>query len=145
MPAQQGESFGLQDLTAIAQQWLMAWPTARVWLLDGDLGAGKTTLVQAFCKVLGVEEAVTSPTYSLAHTYDSPQGPIHHLDFYRLDTAQEALDAGLGEYLAGPDYCFVEWASRFPELWPEDAVLIELKVLPDGHRWASPTLTYANL
>ncbi len=126
-----------------ARQWLADLP-ARIWLIDGDLGAGKTTLVQAACHALGVQGPVASPTFGLANTYASPQGPIHHLDLYRLRSAEEALEAGLVEYLDGPDRCFVEWAERLPELWPSQYLHLHLTTTAGGQRLARLDLKHAH-
>lgn len=120
-----------------AAEWLSQYPTIRHWMIDGDLGAGKTTLVQAFSQALGVEEAVASPTFALAHTYRSPGGPVHHLDLYRLSSLDEALDAGLLDTIDGTDYAFVEWAERLPEFRPAaEYIHIYLSVEADGTRRA---------
>jgi tRNA threonylcarbamoyladenosine biosynthesis protein TsaE len=127
---------GADGWDAQAAHWLGEAGPVRAWFIDGDLGAGKTTLVQAFCRALGVTEAVSSPTFSLVHTYHSPAGPVHHLDLYRLQDMDEAFDAGLLDYIDGPDYCFVEWAGRLPDLRPESYYHIHLTTQADGCRHA---------
>ena len=107
--------------------------------LYGDLGAGKTTLVQAFCRWLGVEDNATSPTFSLVNEYrylDTDGNPalVHHLDLYRLNSAQEALDIGIDELLYDPWYCFIEWPQLIEALLPEDAVKIQLDILSETAR-----------
>lgn len=107
--------------------------------LYGDLGAGKTTLVQAFCRWLGVEDTPTSPTFSLVNEYaytDVDGGPalVHHLDLYRLNSTREALDAGVGELLDDPWYCFIEWPQIIELYLPADAVKIQLDILSETAR-----------
>lgn len=107
--------------------------------LYGNLGAGKTTLVQAFCRWLGVEDNATSPTFSLVNEYrylDDAGEPalVHHLDLYRLNSPQEALDAGIGELLYDPWYCFIEWPQLIEPFLPEDAVKIQLDILSETAR-----------
>lgn len=107
--------------------------------LYGNLGAGKTTLVQAFCRRLGVEDNATSPTFSLVNEYrylDDAGEPalVHHLDLYRLNSPQEALDAGIGELLYDPWYCFIEWPQLIEPFLPEDAVKIQLDILSETAR-----------
>ena len=107
--------------------------------LYGDLGAGKTTLVQAFCRWLGVEDNATSPTFSLVNEYrylDTDGNPalVHHLDLYRLNSAQEALDIGIDELLYDPWHCFIEWPQLIEALLPEDAVKIQLDILSETAR-----------
>lgn len=82
----------------------------RVFLLSGDLGTGKTTLVQHVGKRLMVEDAISSPTFSLVNAYDSPQfGVLYHMDFYRLEKAADLVQIGLEEYLESGQPCFIEW------------------------------------
>lgn len=107
--------------------------------LYGDLGAGKTTLVQAYCRWLGVEDNATSPTFSLVNEYryfDAAGEPalVHHLDLYRLNSVHEALDAGIGELLFDPWYCFIEWPQLIESFLPEDAVKIQLDILSETAR-----------
>jgi tRNA threonylcarbamoyladenosine biosynthesis protein TsaE len=132
------------ELAQWVKRWLAEAPDIRIWLLDGDLGAGKTTTVQAFCAALGVKAPVASPTYGLVHTYNSPHGPVHHIDLYRIKSMDEAFEAGLLDYIYGQDYCFVEWAERLPNLAPEAYIHLSLTVGANGHRHARLTSTYAN-
>lgn len=116
-----------------------AGPPGRVFALTGELGAGKTALVQAFCRLLGVQEEVTSPTFALVNVYAyGGQGKkgfsIFHLDLYRLETLEEAMDIGVEEYLYSDAYCFVEWPELIAGLLPENALRIHLEVLPGGFR-----------
>ncbi len=81
-----------------------------IFLLEGDLGAGKTTLVQSMCKYLEVGEAVTSPTFSLVNEYTSnSHGTIYHMDLYRLEKEEDLVQIGLEEYLDSGHLCFIEW------------------------------------
>lgn len=87
--------------------------------IDGPMGAGKTTLIAALCKALGVTEPVSSPTFSLVNTYQASGGLIYHFDFYRLEHPDEALDFGLEEYLESGQLCFLEWAEKITPHLPE--------------------------
>jgi len=107
--------------------------------LYGGLGAGKTTLVQAFCRWLGVADTPTSPTFALVHEYgfqDAAGNPalVHHLDLYRLKSAQEALDIGIEELLDDPWYCFMEWPQVVEPLLPENVAKIQLDILSETAR-----------
>ena len=82
----------------------------RLFLMSGDLGTGKTTLVQHVGKRLGIEDAINSPTFSLVNAYDSsPFGVLYHMDFYRLEKAADLVQIGLEEYLESGQPCFIEW------------------------------------
>jgi len=107
--------------------------------LYGDLGAGKTTLVQAFCRWLGAADTATSPTFSLVNEYgylddDGSPALVHHLDLYRLNSAQEALDTGIGELLYDPWYCFIEWPQLIEPYLPPDSAKIQLDILSETAR-----------
>ncbi len=115
------------ELAAVAQQVLAAWPEKRIFLFFGDLGAGKTTFIKRFCQALNVADTVQSPTFAIVNVYVTEGGEeVYHLDLYRMETPQEALDVGLVEYLESGNYCFVEWPERAGFV-PEGAVAVYLK------------------
>jgi tRNA threonylcarbamoyladenosine biosynthesis protein TsaE len=99
--------------------------------LSGDLGAGKTTLVQGIAAGLGVEGQVTSPTFVLVHHYEGAF-PIIHMDVYRLDSIQEVLDLGFEELLEPQAIMLVEWGEAVLPLLPRHYLDIELRRAPDG-------------
>jgi tRNA threonylcarbamoyl adenosine modification protein YjeE len=86
--------------------------------ISGDLGAGKTTLVQAICRGLGAEVPATSPTYALVHRYESPSGPVFHVDCYRLKSSKEARDLGLDDILLQKAVLLVEWPEKAGHMMP---------------------------
>lgn len=100
--------------------------------LIGDLGAGKTTLVQAVARGAGVPGPVTSPTFTLVNLYDGGRVAIAHVDLYRIERARELDELGLEE-LFGPRAVLVEWADRFPVM-PADHVRVELTDEGEGRR-----------
>ena len=107
----------------------------KVWLLEGEMGAGKTTLIKAVSQVLGVKDIVQSPTYGLVNEYLSPRsGKLYHFDFYRLKHESEALDVGLEEYLDSGNYCFVEWPSKIPSLHPAKYLKISINFVSSNQR-----------
>jgi tRNA threonylcarbamoyladenosine biosynthesis protein TsaE len=116
-------AYTLHDLPELAERWWLHRGKAMVFALHGPMGAGKTTLVQALCKALGVKEMVHSPSFSLVNEYQLPSGePVYHLDLYRLKDEEEALSAGIEDCLYSGSYCFVEWPEKAAELIPADAV-----------------------
>lgn len=99
------------------------------------MGVGKTTLIKALAKELGVEEAVQSPTFALVNEYRTSSGaPLYHFDFYRLDDEEEAYDIGLEEYLDSGKLCLIEWPEKVSSLWPSTFYRIVIAQQSDGSR-----------
>lgn len=82
-----------------------------VIVLAGELGAGKTAFAQGFGRALGITEPITSPTFTLVHSYDTPSGALHHADIYRLDQLAEVVDLSIGELSEGDGIVLVEWGD----------------------------------
>lgn len=127
-------------MPTLSRDALMAWGEAfgrevrapRVVTLTGDLGAGKTTLVQAICRGFGVTEPVTSPTFALVHEYAGGAAPVFHLDLYRLRDRRELLQLGWGEIVDAPALVLIEWPERAGDEIPADALRLTLSHVP-GH------------
>lgn len=104
--------------------------------ITGELGAGKTTLVQAICDGFGVTQEVTSPTFALVHEYASPRGPVFHLDLYRLRSPDDLTNIGWDEIVSARALVLVEWPERAGDRLPGSIVPIELDHAPgdDGRR-----------
>src|ERR1041384_7317558 len=99
--------------------------------ISGELGAGKTTLVQAICRGYGVTEDVTSPTFALVHRYPAPRAPVFHIDLYRLNDPAELTNIGWDDILAEEALVLVEWPERAGDRIPRNHVPISLQHLPD--------------
>ncbi|MEM7373609.1 MAG: tRNA (adenosine(37)-N6)-threonylcarbamoyltransferase complex ATPase subunit type 1 TsaE [Bacteroidota bacterium] len=128
------------ELPMIAKNILEVCNPKRIFAFYGSLGAGKTTLIRSFCEALGVQEPVTSPTFTLVHTYEAAQDMVYHFDFYRLQSEIEAYDIGLEEYLDSGEYVFMEWPERIPGLIPSQTAKLRLIVLENN--WREITLSY---
>ena len=102
--------------------------------IDGTMGAGKTTLISALCKRMGVTETTSSPTFSLVNTYKSPQGAIYHFDFYRINSEEEAYNIGIEDYFHTDAWCLIEWPSVIKNLLPLITNNIYLTKLDDKQR-----------
>lgn len=87
-----------------------------ILLLNGNLGAGKTTFTQFLLKNLGSADEISSPTYSIVNEYNTPKGKVYHFDLYRLKSIEEVYDIGMDEYLDNSFLCIIEW----PEVYLED-------------------------
>ncbi len=99
--------------------------------LIGDLGTGKTTLTKAIAQGLGVQEMITSPTFTIVREYHSGRLPLFHFDVYRVTDEEEMYELGYEEFFYGDGVCVIEWADLIEELLPEDAIRITLK--PGGN------------
>jgi tRNA threonylcarbamoyladenosine biosynthesis protein TsaE len=102
--------------------------------LIGDLGAGKTCLVQGVGAGLGIEDRITSPTFTLVNEYREGRLVLHHIDLYRISEAEAALAFGLDEYLYDDGVCAIEWAERVRDIWPEEYLLISLRHIDETKR-----------
>lgn len=135
MDAIELKSYNLNDLNEVANQLIAFAGNDTVWLFEGDLGAGKTTLIKVICDTFGVEDLVNSPTFSIVNEYETAKGQtFYHFDFYRLDDEEEALDIGYEEYIDSGNICFMEWASKIPNLLPEDFIQINITTELDNSR-----------
>jgi tRNA threonylcarbamoyladenosine biosynthesis protein TsaE len=103
----------------------------RVVALEGDLGAGKTTLARAIARGAGVEDDVTSPTFAIVHEYAARRGPVYHLDLYRLSGPGDLRNIGWDEILGDRALVLVEWPGRAADQLPQSAVRITLSHVPD--------------
>jgi len=111
-----------------------------VAFLYGDLGAGKTTFVKSLVKRLGATEEASSPTYSLVNEYEIEGGKLYHVDLYRLNDEEEALDIGIEEYIYSGHYCLIEWPQVVERL-VEEVVTIKIVTNEDESRSVELDLT----
>jgi tRNA threonylcarbamoyladenosine biosynthesis protein TsaE len=112
-------SVTLTDLNAVAQNIVGKINNCRVWLFHGEMGSGKTTLIKEVCKTLGVEDVMSSPTFSIVNEYQTADlNTIYHFDFYRIKNETEAIEIGTEEYFYSGSPCFVEWPEKIPTLIP---------------------------
>lgn len=125
----------LEEIDRAAGAFLDAMGEARIIAFSGEMGAGKTTFIQALCRAMGVRGAVNSPTFALVNELTTPDGEIiYHFDLYRIDDPSELFDLGYEEYFYSGNLCFIEWPEKASHLIPDDAMIVTIKVLPDGTR-----------
>lgn len=129
-------TFALNELAAAAAQVYAAFGHIRCWCFYAPMGSGKTTFVHALCtQVLGVTDAVGSPTFALMNVYQSPvAGELIHMDWYRLADAEEAIDAGIEDALGSKAFCLIEWPEKAAVLLPETYVKIEIELISYAQR-----------
>ena len=127
----------LEDLPRAAREFVEAMDDSTVFAFYGDMGAGKTTFINALCRELGVSEDVaTSPSFSIVNEYrsDTTAELIYHFDLYRLENLDEALDMGIEDYFDSGVLCLLEWPERIEELLPDDDIRVKLFVNNDDTR-----------
>lgn len=125
-----GESFmiELRDLSRTAEfgeQLGKELFAGAVVLMNGDLGAGKTTMTKSIAKGMGIEDYVTSPTFTIVNEYGGKL-PLYHIDTYRLEEGVEVDYLGFDEYFYGDGVTIVEWAEKIRDAWPEEYLLLEI-------------------
>jgi tRNA threonylcarbamoyladenosine biosynthesis protein TsaE len=126
--------FSLDEISEVSKEILSQNPK-KVILFYGEMGAGKTTLIKALAKSIGVNDATSSPTFSLVNEYQTDSDDfVYHFDVYRLKNESEAYDMGMEEYLYSGHWCFIEWAEKIPTLIPNEHSIIKIKSLSNGDR-----------
>lgn len=125
----------IESLPVAAQQFVDAIGDRRIFAFYGAMGAGKTTFVKAVCELLGVTDAVNSPTFAIVNEYEAGNGePIYHFDFYRIKRMDEVLDIGYEEYVDSGALCLMEWPELIEPLLPDETVRVTITVNTDGTR-----------
>lgn len=121
------ESYCSEDTFLFGKQLGEQAKKGQVYLLIGDLGVGKTVFTQGFAKGLGIQEAISSPTFTIVQIYEEGRLPFYHFDVYRIGDIEEMEEIGYEDYFYGEGVCLIEWANLIEELLPEDAkeILIE--------------------
>ncbi len=126
--------YNLNQISEIAKE-IISSAQHKTFLFYGAMGSGKTTLIKEIVKQLGVEDVVSSPTFSLVNEYVSINGEtIYHCDFYRIVNEEEAYDIGIEEYFYSNKRCLVEWPEKVENLLPLEAVVIYLTINQDNTR-----------
>lgn len=126
--------FSLDQIQEAAEQ-IIAQKPKKIILFNGEMGVGKTTLIKQLCKSLGVEDATSSPTFSLVNEYYTSDNKIvYHFDFYRLNKETEALDMGVDDYLYSGNWCFIEWSEKIINLIPDEHSVVTIELLANGKR-----------
>jgi tRNA threonylcarbamoyladenosine biosynthesis protein TsaE len=125
----------LNELPKVAQEIINFAGDNKIWIFEGEMGAGKTTLIKAICHLLKVKNNVTSPTFSIVNEYlTEKEEVLYHFDFYRIKHETEAMDIGVEEYFYSGNLCLIEWASLIPGLLPSQHIKINIQSAPTGTR-----------
>ncbi|MCD8018855.1 MAG: tRNA (adenosine(37)-N6)-threonylcarbamoyltransferase complex ATPase subunit type 1 TsaE [Clostridiales bacterium] len=121
------ESFSTEDTRAFGEKCGREAKVGQVYCLYGDLGVGKTVFTQGFARGLGIEEPVTSPTFTILQEYEEGRLPFYHFDVYRILDVDEMYEVGFDDYVEGEGVCFIEWANRISEILPPERVEITIE------------------
>lgn len=124
----------LSDLDEAAKSLLSFAGENKFFIFEGDMGAGKTTFIKAIARALGVQDTVSSPTFSIVNEYSANGGIIYHFDFYRIKSIQEAYDIGYEEYFYSGHTCFIEWPEKIRELLPDNYIKVEIFTVNENER-----------
>jgi tRNA threonylcarbamoyladenosine biosynthesis protein TsaE len=124
----------IEDLPETAKRIYDFGRQNTIWLLKGEMGSGKTTLVKEFARIIGTTDQVNSPSYAIVNEYQSISGnPFYHFDFFRAKDVQEILDIGFEEYLDSGNLCLIEWPELVVDLLPEKHLIIDITI-PDREK-----------
>ncbi|MEI2747743.1 MAG: tRNA (adenosine(37)-N6)-threonylcarbamoyltransferase complex ATPase subunit type 1 TsaE [Ferruginibacter sp.] len=128
-------NFALNEIDRAAREFLALLGDRKTVAFHGEMGAGKTTFIHALCKVMGVEDVTSSPTFSIINEYKKANGEtVLHMDLYRLRDEQEAVSAGVEDGLFSGNLCLVEWPEKAKGIFPEDAVHCYITVTGSSSR-----------
>ncbi len=128
----------IPDLSSIddaARELIDTLPDKRIFAFYGEMGAGKTTLIKALCRVLQVTDVTSSPSFGLIYEYRTRgNDSVYHFDFYRIEHLEEAYDIGYEEYIDSGQYCFIEWPEKVASLLPPETVNVNLQIVGNNER-----------
>ena len=129
-------TYTLSQLDDVATQ-IISKTKSNVLLFYGDMGVGKTTLIKALCRNLGVKTPAKSPSFSIVNEYvTSNKELIYHFDFYRIELEEEVLDIGFDQYLNSGKWIFIEWPEKISNILPENSQKVSLHRLMENDRVA---------
>ena len=131
----------VKSLGKVAKNLLEQFPDQRIFAIYGRMGAGKTSFIQAVCKILDTPDNVTSPTFAIINEYKTRRGySIFHFDFYRIKDMEEAFDLGYEDYFYNGSYCLIEWPEKIESLLPPNYVRVNIEVQGNEERLITATI-----
>ena len=135
------ETFSAQETFELGRKLGIQAARGDVFCLLGDLGVGKTVLTQGFAEGLGINEPISSPTFTIVQEYEEGRLPFYHFDVYRIGDVEEMEEIGFDDYIYGEGVCLVEWADKISDILPDDYVVIRIeKNLEKGFDYRKITL-----
>lgn len=121
------KTFSIKEIDQIAKELLGVF-SSKIVLFNGEMGAGKTTLISALVRALGGAEDASSPTFSIVNEYKVTDDFVYHFDFYRIKNHYEALDIGVEDYFCSGYWNFIEWPEKIKMLLPKDVTVVNLTI-----------------
>lgn len=125
----------IENIDFAAAEFLDKFKKQRLFAFFGEMGAGKTTFIQALCRKLDVIDVVNSPTFTIVNEYHAENGiAIYHFDFFRIKKIEEVFDFGYEDYFYSGNYCFIEWPELITDILPDNTILVKIIVNKEGKR-----------
>ncbi len=125
--------YSIDEIKDVAKNILSLNLNSKIYILDGAMGSGKTTLIKSIVEKLDIDGVANSPTFSIINEYYNGD-KIYHFDFYRIKTKNELLDIGIDEYINGKNICFIEWPDLVIDMLPKKYNTLKLEVVSDKKR-----------
>ena len=116
-----------KETFAVAEEIARQASPGDIYLLEGDLGVGKTVFAKGFAHGLGITEPVTSPTFTIVQEYHEGRLPLYHFDVYRIGDIEEMEEIGYDDYFFGNGICLIEWAELIEEILPDNVISITIE------------------
>lgn len=125
----------INDLESVAKELINFSDGIRIFAFYGKMGAGKTTFIQALCRVLHSADTVNSPSFAIVNEYSTAEGDIiYHFDFYRIKNLEEAYDLGYEDYFYSGNFCFIEWPEKIETILPAEYIEVTIEDSGNGER-----------
>lgn len=132
-------TYSIEELDKVAEQ-LLNYATSKTLLFNGDVGAGKTTLIKTLVKRLGSNDNVSSPTFSLVNEYEGENSTIYHFDLYRVKDEEELYNIGIETYLDNSSWVFIEWPELITPFLGENYNIVDINTVNNTERELKLTL-----
>ena len=125
----------INDLESVAKELINFSDGIRIFAFYGKMGAGKTSFIQALCRVLHSADTVNSPSFAIVNEYSTADGAIiYHFDFYRIKNLEEAYDLGYEDYFYSENFCFIEWPEKIETILPAEYIEVTIEDTGNGER-----------
>ena len=135
-------SDSVSDTRNLGKKLAKSLKKGQVFALNGDVGCGKTEFVRGVMAELNPEISVSSPTFSIVNSYETPNFTVYHFDFYRIKNINEFVEIGFDEYLSGDAVVFIEWAQMFENVLGKNYETINFSAVSQNSRKIEPSIPF---